>query len=68
MTPDEIRAARKKLGLTPDQAGPLLGYSPNAANVRISEIETGKRNPSEAACRLLRAYLDGYRPHDWPKG
>jgi DNA-binding transcriptional regulator YiaG len=63
MTPAEIRAARLSLGLTPEQAAPLLGYG---ARSRISEIETGARNPSAAAARLLRAYLDGYRPSDWP--
>ena len=65
MTPAEIRQARIELGLTPSEIAPLLGYG---AASRIYEIESGARNPSAAALRLLRAYLDGYRPDDWPKG
>ena len=65
MTPAEIRQARIELGLTPAEIAPLLGYG---AASRIYEIESGARNPSAAALRLLRAYLDGYRPNDWPKG
>lgn len=64
MTPDQIRSARDKLHLTQAQMAQMLGYS---ATSRVSEIETGKRNPSTAAARLLRAYLDGYRPDDWPQ-
>ena len=64
MTPAEIRQARVTLGLTPAEIAPLLGYG---AASRIYEIESGARNPSAAALRLLRAYLDGYRAPDWPK-
>jgi transcriptional regulator with XRE-family HTH domain len=63
MTPAEIKAGLKSLGLNQTQAAALLGYGNKS---RVSEIETGKRNPSEAVVRLLRAYLDGYRPKDWP--
>lgn len=63
MTPAEFRAARLRLGLTPPQAADLLGYG---SRNRISEIEHGKRNPSAAVARLVQAYLDGYRPEDWP--
>ncbi len=64
MTAAEIREARLTLGLTPAGIAPLLGYG---AASRIYEIESGARNPSAAALRLLRAYLDGYRPDDWPE-
>lgn len=63
MTPKQLCAARKSLGLTPAQIAPLLGYSSTS---RVYEIENGRRNPSAAAIMLLRAYLDGYRPEDWP--
>lgn len=63
MTPAAIREARQTLGLTQQQAAPLLGYG---AAIRVSELERGARVPSEAVLRLLRAYLDGYRPADWP--
>jgi len=63
MTPAEFKQARQSLGLTQTQAAPLLGYG-NAT--RISEIENGQRNAGAAVVQLLRAYLDGYRPPDWP--
>lgn len=63
MTPEQFREARKYLGLTQAQAAAMLGYG---AAPRISEIERGVERPSDTVCRLLRAYLDGYRPGDWP--
>lgn len=64
MTPEQIKEARKSLGLTPTQAAQLLGYG---AVSRIYEIEAGARRPSASVVRLLAAYLDGYRPLDWPE-
>ena len=66
MTPADIREARRTLGLTGEQMGVLLGYGLPGARMRVSELERGVRVPSEAVLRLLRAYLDGYRPPDWP--
>lgn len=63
MTPAEIKQARQTLGLTQSQIAPLLGYG---ASTRITELESGARTPSAAVMRLLSAYLDGYRPDDWP--
>ena len=63
MTPAQFKQARQSLGLDPVQAARLLGYGSRS---RISEIENGRRNPSEAVVMLLRAYLAGYRPDDWP--
>jgi transcriptional regulator with XRE-family HTH domain len=63
MTPAEIKAARLSLGLNQLQAAKMLGYS---ASARVSEIERGARNAGESVVRLLRAYLEGYRPPDWP--
>ena len=62
MTPAEFRAARKSLGLTQTQAAAMLGYGQHS---RISDIETGKHAAPATTVRLLRAYLDGYRPADW---
>ncbi len=63
MTPTEFKEARKSLGLNQSEMAAMLGYG---ASARISEIENGKMEPSETVLRLLRAYLDGYRPRDWP--
>jgi transcriptional regulator with XRE-family HTH domain len=63
MTPLEILRARLKLRLTQAELAPLLGYSDVA---RVSELERGARKPGAAIVLLLRAYLDGYRPPNWP--
>jgi DNA-binding transcriptional regulator YiaG len=62
--PDKIRNARNALGLTQAELAPLLGYGDVA---RVSELERGARQPGGAVLRLLHAYLDGYRPPDWPR-
>lgn len=59
----KITDAINRLGLTQAQLAPLLGYG---AASRVSEIANGKRTPGASVVRLLRAYLDGYRPDDWP--
>ena len=64
MTPDEFREAVKSLGLTQAQAAAMLGYG---AQSRISNIVCGVDRPSKSVIRLLRAYVDGYRPDDWPQ-
>jgi len=63
MTPEQIREARKHLGLNQSQFAKLLGYS---SNVRISELERGVFEINGAAARLISAYIEGYRPNDWP--
>jgi len=63
MTPAEIKQARSDLGLTQAQLAPLLGYGDKT---RVSELERGSQAPGAAVVRLLQAYLDGYRPDDWP--
>jgi len=64
MTPEAFKQARQSLGLSQSEAARVLGYGDKA---RVSEIESGKRNPGDAVVRLLRAYLAGYRSDDWPK-
>jgi transcriptional regulator with XRE-family HTH domain len=65
MTAAEIRAAREALGLSQAALARVLGYGSAA---RVSELERGARGASPAVARLLAAYLDGYRPADWPDG
>ena len=64
MTPAQFKEARQSLGLTPPQAADLLGYG---SRTRISEVEHGRKAASASVILLLRAYLAGYRPADWPK-
>lgn len=66
MTPTQIREARDKLGLTQHQLGWLLGYEQASGRFMVSHLERGERDLQEAQRRLLQAYLDGYRPKDWP--
>lgn len=67
MTPAEVRAARQSLGLTQAQLAPLLGYAPGPnPQSPVCALERGRREIDGAKARLLRAYLDGYRPPDWP--
>lgn len=68
-TPDEFRQAQHALGLSDAQMAAMLGME-NADNVRRFKV-TKHGAPSHRAvkpwtARLLQAYLDGYRPPDWP--
>lgn len=65
MTPAEIRAARETLGLTPQQFADMLELGHRSA-VYALQCDGGRQLPTRAE-RLLRAYLSGYRPEDWPK-
>jgi DNA-binding transcriptional regulator YiaG len=64
MTPEKIREARiLYLGLTQAELAAVMGL--RGANA-VSEWENGTRKPSRQSVRLIQAYLDGYRPKDWP--
>ena len=63
MTGDEIREARKHLGLTQSQLAEVMGMTDKSY---ISKLESGGVNLGRTSQKLLQAYLDGYRPKDWP--
>jgi len=67
MTPVELYEARRRLGLTVTQFAHMIGH--NQTNVRRMEHAewTNTRPVSRTTERLVRAYLDGYRPDDWPQ-
>lgn len=67
MSPEEIKQARRELGLSLVEMGTLLGYT--GANVRsmMDDLETGRRPVREPQRRLVEAYLSGYRPSDFPE-
>jgi DNA-binding transcriptional regulator YiaG len=67
MSPDDIKAARHSLGLSLSELAELLGYTGNHARVQMDDLETGRRPLRECQRRLLQAYLEGYRPSDWPR-
>jgi len=66
MTPTQLQQARRKLGLTLSELAHLLGYEGVQARSQAHHLETGRREIRPAQERLIRAYLDGYRPKDWP--
>jgi len=65
MTGDEIRQARKQLGLTQAQFARVMGFR---SRPYVSDVEADRYTLSDTAQRLLTAYLSGYRPGDWPDG
>ncbi len=66
MNDSDIKQARHKLGLTLDQMAMLLGYEGAQRRQMQHDLETGRRRVREPQRRLVKAYLDGYRPDDWP--
>jgi DNA-binding transcriptional regulator YiaG len=62
MTGDEFRDARLKLGLTQQALARLIGRTRR----NVQQWESGERPVDGVAARLLTAYLEGYRPDDWP--
>lgn len=68
MTPDELKQARRKLGLTLEQMATMLGYQGVQRRQMMYDLETGRggRELREPQRRLVEAYLRGYRPEDWP--
>lgn len=67
MTPSEISAARKELGLNQAQFASVMDTDPRGIRALESPAGTARhRSPPVRFVRLLEAYLSGYRPDDWP--
>ena len=67
MNPQQIKEARQSLRLTQSQLAAMLDTDPRAVRAMESDPSTSKhRTPAPRMVRLLRAYLEGYRPDDWP--
>lgn len=67
MTPAEIKQARQSLALSTAQLAALLDTDAQTIR-RMEQREDAStfRKPAPRMVRLIRAYLDGYRPNDWP--
>ncbi len=67
-TPDEFRQAQHQLGLSDKQLAAMLGiaYADHVRRMKVAEGKSSHRNVTPTVARLLQAYLDGYRPADWP--
>lgn len=68
-SPQQFKEAQQALGLSDPQMAQMLGVS-NAENVRRFKVmkldASSAREVKPWHARLLQAYLDGYRPSDWP--
>jgi hypothetical protein len=63
----DFRAARLSLGLSLKQMGDMLDTDRRAVSRFEASPETSThREPAVRVRRLMQAYLDGYRPSDWP--
>lgn len=67
MSNTEIKEARQKLGLSVGQLAELLDTDAQTVR-RMEQSEEARtfRKPAPRMVRLIRAYLSGYRPDDWP--
>lgn len=67
MTPTEIKAARQALGLSLREFAAMLDTDETTARrMEMDESKNSFRKPAPRMIRLFDAYLDGYRPADWP--
>jgi len=67
MTPTELKSARHQLGLTQAELARLLDTDARTMRSMEASPEASTfRKPAPRMMRLIRAYLDGYRPQDWP--
>ena len=67
MTPEQLEQARHKLGLSGPKMAAMLGTDGREWRRLVNPSDARHREPTNAQVRLIRAYLDGYRPADWPK-
>jgi len=68
MTPEEIQDARHELGLSVKEMADMLDT--DKQTVRRLEMDPRAetaRQPAPRMVRLIKAYIAGYRPDDWPE-
>lgn len=68
MDHEEIQRARVALGLSVEDMARMLGHAAvHQRRLESSPAVDMHRVARPTTVRLLRAYLDGYRPDDWPE-
>ena len=68
MSPAEFKATRRKLGLSVAQMADMLCVTHEHVRRMEMHESTKTRKPiMPATQRLLQAFRDGWRPHDWPE-
>ena len=68
MTPEEIQDARHELGLSVKEMADMLDT--DKQTIRRMEMDARAetaRQPAPRMVRLIKAYIAGYRPDDWPE-
>lgn len=68
MEPDDLKKARLELGLTFEQMAAML--ETDKQTVQRMEMQADRstsRKPAIRMERLIEAYIDGWRPKDWPR-
>lgn len=68
MTPEELNDARHELGLSQREMADMLDT--DKQTVRRMEMDPNAqtaREPAPRMVRLIKAYIAGYRPDDWPE-
>jgi len=66
-TPDDLKAARARLGWSLRQMARALRLAgtPDKAATRVREMEDGRRDISGPVAVAVEAFLDGFRPDGW---
>lgn len=68
MTGEEFEAALRGLGLTDPQAADLLRYKGKHRRQQVYRMRKGLAVIPEDKADMVRSWLAGYRPKDWPSG
>jgi DNA-binding transcriptional regulator YiaG len=64
----DIKLARQALGLSLSQFAAVLDTDPTTTRrLEMAPHNSTARQPAPRMARLVTAYLDGYRPADWPE-
>ena len=67
MNHSEIKLARQALGLSLSEFAEMLDTDPTTTRrLEMAPQNSTARQPAPRMLRLIQAYLDGYRPNDWP--
>jgi transcriptional regulator with XRE-family HTH domain len=63
----DIKLARQALGLSLSKFAEMLDTDPTTTRrLEMAPHNSTARQPAPRMVRLIQAYLDGYRPNDWP--
>jgi transcriptional regulator with XRE-family HTH domain len=63
----DIKLARQALGLSLSEFAEMLDTDPTTTRrLEMAPHNSTARQPAPRMVRLIQAYLDGYRPTDWP--